>query len=455
MSGVTVSRRRFLGGAAALGTAAGLGGLAGCSRGERPADELLLWGVSGDQVPNQQKVLDGFTAAHPGVKVVARSVPSAVDGDATPVITAVRGGDAPDVWYMDRFTGAQYAAIGLLEPIDDLIKEFGDEGITDDYLRFGVNELTYQGRLYGLPVGTDVRALYYNKTLLRDAGVDLDELDPKNGPLTVERVFELSGKVTKKDARGNYTQMGLVPWLDQGWGYTWSIGTGAVYFDDRACGLDLTAAPVVAAFQMLADWGRDAGHSQVNAFTNSYQPPTNAAPSQSAFLAGKTAFTVQTSTTVFGLKKYAPDLEYGFTFLPVQKAGDQPYTWSGGFSVVAPKGSRMTREVWELMKFYGGKPGQQIFSPATKSLPTLKSLFDERSLADMKPFIDQLEYSTSRPPIPVSSLWWDALVQVHSAMKIGSQTPASALERAQARVGPQMEAYCPFTMPEGYGQKGL
>jgi multiple sugar transport system substrate-binding protein len=450
-----ITRRQLLGATAALSTAAATGVLSGCSRGARDPHQLLLWGVSGDQVPNQQKVLDKFGADHPGLSIVARSVPSAVDGDATPVITAVRGGDAPDVWYMDRFTGAQYAAIGLLEPIDDLIKQYEAPGFTDDYLKFGINELTYQGRLYGLPVGTDVRALYYNKTLLRDAGVDLDELDPKNGPPTIDRILEISGKVTKKDARGNYTQMGLVPWMDQGWGYTWSIGTGAAYFDDARCGMDLTAKPVVDAFQFLYDWGRDAGASQVNAFTSSFQPPTNAAPSQSAFLAQKTAFTVQTSTTVFGLAKYAPKLDYGFTFLPVRAKGDKPYTWSGGFSVVAPKGSRMTREVWELMKFYGGKPGQQIFTPATKSLPTLKSLFGYGPLKDMKAFIDQLGYSTSRPPIPVSSLWWDALVQVHSAMKIGSQTPASALERAQARVAPQMAAYCPFKLPAGYGQTGL
>ena len=63
--------------------------------------------------------------------------------------------------------------------------------------------------------------------------------------------------------------------------------------------------------------------------------------------------------------------------------------------------------------------------------------------------------SAAGTPIPVSSLWWDALVQVHSAMKIGSQTPASALERAQARVAPQLAAYCPFTLPEGYGRTGL
>ncbi|MBA8792797.1 multiple sugar transport system substrate-binding protein [Friedmanniella endophytica] len=448
-----ITRRRLLGGAAALGAAAGTGVLGGCSGGPRDPNHLILWGVGGDQIPNQQKVLDGYLKTHPGVTIDARSVPSAVDGDATPVITAVRGGDAPDVWYMDRFTGAQYAAIGLLEPITPLIERYEEPGFTDGYLKFGLNELTYDNQLYGLPVGTDVRALYYNKTLLRNAGVDLDELDPKNGPPTLQRIFEISEKVTKKDGSGNYTQMGLIPWDAQGWGYTWSIGTGASYFDDRNCSMDLTAKPIVDAFGMLYDWGKEMGWSQVNAFTSSYQP-LNAPPSQTVFLSERTAFTVQTSTTVFALAKYAPKLDYGYTYLPVFNEGDQPYTWSGGFSVVAPKGSQLNKNVWDLMKFYGGRPGQEIFMPATKSLPTLTSLFDYQPLADMKPFIDQLRYSTSRPPFPVSSLWWDALVQAHSAMEIGSQTAQSALEQAQARVAPQMEAYCPFRMPAGYGRTG-
>ena len=103
-----LSRRRFLEGAAALGTAAALGPLAGCSRGERDPNQLLLWGVSGDQVPNQQKVLDSFKATQPGLDVVARSVPSAVDGDATPVITAVRGGTALALVGWDPATSEDY-----------------------------------------------------------------------------------------------------------------------------------------------------------------------------------------------------------------------------------------------------------------------------------------------------------------------------------------------------------
>jgi multiple sugar transport system substrate-binding protein len=354
---------------------------------------------------------------------------------------------------MDRFTGSQYAAIGLLEPITPLIEKYEDSGFLDSWLAFARNELTYQGQIYGLPIGTDVRALYYNKTMLRDAGIDLDELDPKNGPPTIARIMEISDKITKKDERGNYAQMGLIPWNAQGWGYTWSVGTGSSYFDDKSCSTDLTAKPIVDAFQFLHDWGAQMGYGAVNAFEAAYEP-LNHPPSQTAFLGQKMAFTVQTSTTVFALAKYAPKLDYGFTYLPVFKAGDKPYTWSGGFSIVAPKGSALSEPVWNLMKFFAGKTGQSIFMPATKALPTLRELFDLPAIADMRPFIEQLTYSTSRPPIPVGSIWWDALTQVHSSMKIGSKPAQEALEEAQARVSPQMAAYCPFKLPEGYGKTG-
>src|SRR5699024_11582456 len=50
------------------------------------------------------------------------------DLDASSVITAVRGRTGPDVYFMDRFNTSQFASLGLLEPIDDLIEEY--EGVS-------------------------------------------------------------------------------------------------------------------------------------------------------------------------------------------------------------------------------------------------------------------------------------------------------------------------------------
>ena len=55
---------------------------------------------------------------------------------------------------MDRFNGPQYASLGLLEPIDDLIEEYEEvtpEEFMSDWIKFATDELWYDGQYYGLP----------------------------------------------------------------------------------------------------------------------------------------------------------------------------------------------------------------------------------------------------------------------------------------------------------------
>lgn len=450
-----ISRRALLGGLSAAGVIAGAGVLSGCSDQRRGGNYISLWGVGGDARPAQQKVIDGFIKDHPAVRIDAKNVPSnGNDGDATNVITAVRGGTAPDLWWMDRFAAAQYASLGLLEPIDDLIKKYEDDAFLDAWLPFSVNELRYNGSVYGLPTSTDTRGLYYNKKLLRAAGIDIDELAMKNGPITLDRLSAISDRLTKTDKRGNYTKMGFIPWHGQGWGYTWGVGLGASYFDDARCEMTMLTDESLRAHQMIYDFARDKGYDRISAFISSYEP-TNAPPGQTAFYTDRLGFDIGTSGTMNGIRQYAPKLDWGYTHLPIFERGDQPYTWSGGFALVMPKGSSMTKNVWDFMKYYAGVPGQTIYSPATFSVPTRREVFDDPGLKQLQPAIDQLPNATSRPPVPVGQLWWDSLVQAQESVTIGSKTAEQALETAQAQVGGQMTANCPFKLPPGYGKTGF
>lgn len=446
-----MQRRTFLTGAAAAGAIAGLGLLSGCAPARTNPNNISLWGVPGDQRPIELDIVKAFGAVRPDINVKVSTAPSNGTGDATSIITAVRGGTAPDLWFMDRFSCAQYASLGLLEPISDLIEKYEDDGFIDQWLPFATRELTLGGKLYGLPTETDSRVLFYNKTLLRENGIDLDELDPKNGPPTVARIMEISNQLMKKDGRGNYTQLGLIPWDGEGWGYTWALANQAQFFDNATCSTDLTAKPILDAYSFLHDQAREMNFGKVDAFKATYEPP-NHPPAQTSFYGQQQGFMISGPFYSRGLDKYVPDLDYGYTYLPVFNEGDSPYSWSGGFSLVAPKGSAMTKEVWDFMKFYCGMPGQSIFMPAAQTLPTHLEMLEssDPGVTDLKFFIDQLEYSTSRPPFPVSQVWWDSMKQAQDSVILGSKSPIEALETAQARVAPQLELYCPFEMPKGY-----
>lgn len=452
-----IDRRTFLTGAAGLGALTAMVTLAGCAQSASPAGTVRYWGINGTNVPNENRVLNAFakTPAGRSIRVEKSSVPQSSSSDATGIITAVRGKTAPDVWYMDRFTAAQFAALGLLEPIDDMIRASGAtvDDVRSEYVDFAIDELTYDGKLYGLPTECDSRVLYYNRKTMRAGGLDPDELDPANGPVTVDRILEMSDRLTKKDARGNYTQLGLIPWDGEGYGFTWSLAKGAKFFDGSSCTIDLSGGPVESAYQFLYDEARRLDYKKVDAFTATYTPP-NAPPAQTAFNGGQEAFLISGNWIQQSINQYVPDLDFGTTYLPVFDQADKPYTWSGGYALVCPKGSSMSKDVWEFMKFYAGPVGQSIYMPRAYVLPTQKEVLRTTTnpvlTKDLKFFVDQLAFSTSRPPFPVSALWWDSMTTAQQAVELGSSTPRQALAAAQARVTPQMALYCPFTMPAGY-----
>jgi multiple sugar transport system substrate-binding protein len=76
---------------------------------------------------------------------------------------------APDVLYEDTFLIKSDAAAGYLAPLDGYVKKWSD------WSQFPANARQAgegaDGKLYGIPMGTDTRALWYNKTVLQKAGI--------------------------------------------------------------------------------------------------------------------------------------------------------------------------------------------------------------------------------------------------------------------------------------------
>ena len=63
----------------------------------------------------------------------------------------------------------------------------------EDFFRAPWEECFYDGRQYAIPYDTDVRVLYYNKALFRQAG-----LDPDRPPKTWSEMREYSRKLTRR-----------------------------------------------------------------------------------------------------------------------------------------------------------------------------------------------------------------------------------------------------------------
>lgn len=439
-----ISRRGF--GALAAATA-GSAALTSCATRSGSDKVVTYWTTITDPITMKawNEMAAGFEKQNPGYHVKILPTPSLGTGDATNLITAVRGHTGPDCYLIDRYTTAQYAGMGLLENLQKYVDQ--DKGMEDQYLRFAWQEGSYNGDAYGIPLDTDSRGLFYNKTILAQNGISEHDFHPENGPMTIDKAVQYGLRMNKKDAKGNYTRIGFIPWNGQGFWATWCLMYGATFFNNKNCTMDLTSPEMQGAYELFKTWDKELNFKKVDAFNATYAPP-GSPPQQGTFYTGRMAMSVDGNFALSGLHQYAPKLKWGVTYLPVAKAGDHPFTWSGGFAMVMPKGPANADGGWKFIKYMTGPEGQRIYSKATSHLPTWKSLLKEKKvIAGQEFFADILKYSTSRPPLPVNAQLQAALDTVTQSIQVSGEDPVSALKTAQKEMEANMKQFCPFKLP--------
>ncbi|HEY0187304.1 MAG TPA: extracellular solute-binding protein [Cellulomonas sp.] len=120
-----------------------------------------------------QKAKTEYEEANPGTTI--ELVPIEADEDQYYTKLALMNGSAdtaPDVIYEDTFQIRSDAAAGYLLPIDDYLAEWDDwDQFLDTAKEAGLGD---DGLTYGVPMGTDTRAIYYNKDLFEQAGLPTD-----------------------------------------------------------------------------------------------------------------------------------------------------------------------------------------------------------------------------------------------------------------------------------------
>jgi multiple sugar transport system substrate-binding protein len=77
---------------------------------------------------------------------------------------------APDVLYEDTFLTKSDVAAGYLMPLDNRLKQWPDWS-KEFFPQSKIPAEGPDGKVYGVPMGTDTRALWYNKTIFKKAGI--------------------------------------------------------------------------------------------------------------------------------------------------------------------------------------------------------------------------------------------------------------------------------------------
>jgi len=443
------SRRRFLqysglaAGAAVLAACAPVAPGAPAASGGAAAPaaagkELEAWSrMTGLAQDSTKGIVDNYNKQNKkGVTLKFVFIPQTQGSQADEkLLTAVAGGTPPALHYADRFTVPQFAQQGFFTDITDLAQTAGVKG--DDYYPFAWAEATYKDKIYALPFDTDTRALWYNKDIMKEAG-----LDPEKPPTTLDELRAATKALTKKDGNGNVTRYGFNPLYDQAWSYTWGFAFKGEFQDPTTKKITTAHPNNIKAMQFVKDFVDEIGVDAIDAMISACAG-TACNDQNDYFWTGQSAMTCSGNWKVAQAHKYKPDVNYGVVPMPGPD-GPAPFaSWAGGWSWAVPKGNKDVEAAFDALSYMCGAEGQLKYCKDTFHIPTnVKTsedpFFREDPLHAV--FMDLLKVSHTRPPIPKGSLLWDSLFKAYrDEIPHGKKTPEQALMDVDKQVNDELE----------------
>ena len=340
--------------------------------------ELVMWGGwSGDSIAQFTEMLDAYNATQDKVHITYQYVESMEQK----LLTAIAGGETCDVVLWDRFNTSTYAPKGALLAIDDMIAADGvDLGM---FFAPAVDEMIYDGKLYGLPTMLDTRVLFCNIDLLEEVGIDYKQIT------TWEKLEEAAIAATKRDENGAMTQSGYVM-NDLGLfsAYLWQAGGELI---------NTETDPATVAFNS------EAGLKALN-FINKllneekvYEVGFNEAYNNQAFIAGKAAMTVTGPWDLKAVKNAGINL--GIVSCP---AGDGGFASSmGGFGLAIPALAEHPREAMDFIEWWAcDAQNSVLFTKINGYLPANIEAANDPYIKDdqhLSAMFDAFQYGRIRP----------------------------------------------------------
>lgn len=130
--------------------------------------QYMIWDVN--QEDGMVAAAEAFEDKNPGIKIDIQVTPW--DQYWTKLEAASGGGSAPDMFWMHSMEFSKYSDAGLLMNLDELVAEsdsLDPSEFPDELIELYSAE---DGSMYGIPKDYDTIALWYNKELFDNAGID-------------------------------------------------------------------------------------------------------------------------------------------------------------------------------------------------------------------------------------------------------------------------------------------
>lgn len=332
------------------------------------------------------------------------------------MLISTAGGDPPDIAGLWSSQVAPYMASNAIEPLDELTH---DNTVTPNtykpYVYRICAPLQPDGtrRLFAASSTPSVCALYWNKTLFREAG-----LDPESPPRTIEELDAMAAKLTVTKG-ADITRAGFLPNHPGWWDYYWGIYFGNDLYDEATGLFRINTPAQQRAFTWYQSYARRYGTEPIQQFTKSVGA---FATPQNPFYTGKVAMVVQGPFFAEFIRRNSPGLvgNYGVTFIPlpadIGKPGDIAL---GDLDVwVIPRGARHKQEALEVLRFFTRQDNMERLAAGHAKPSPLTSVSDSFLTNNPNPFIRVFEQIMLSPTVhimPQSPVWERVQSEINQA----------------------------------------
>ncbi|MGH2350427.1 MAG: ABC transporter substrate-binding protein [Chloroflexota bacterium] len=278
-------------------------------------------------------------------------------------------GTAPDVVNGENFSWSQFYNSGVILEIGDYLKRDKID-LRRDYVLMG-SEI-WCGTTYAMPFDGDPRAVYYNKTMLQQAGAK-DPWDDLKGQWTFDDMQEIMTKV--KRVTGNAgtdvygVHMGYTGMSEAMGMFVWSFG--GKWADYQKMQYTLDSPESLAAHEYVYDW-----YNQNLIMPNAVRSEIGGGEKPLGL--GRAAFRIRAAASHSRIsQEIAGNFEYDIAPFPGRRKGQPGVTIVSGNPHTVSKTTKHPDQSYGLMKFLAGPVAQGFWAKNKTQLPTLKAAQEE------------------------------------------------------------------------------
>lgn len=376
--------------------------------------KITVWSLDRDIQPAPNLIKD-FNALGNGITVEYRQIQ--FDDVVSEAMRAYSTGQAPDIIAIDNPEHALFASRGAFLDLTDRIAA-SEVVKPENYYPGPLKSVMWDEKYFGIPKATNTIALYYNKDMFREKG-----LDPDKPPQTWAELVEAARKLTdpsknvygltfsaKANEEGTFQ---FLPWAQMGGG-----------------GYDKINAE--GAVKALETWKTiiDERLASPDTLTRSQWDSTG------TFNSGNAGMAISGPWELDRMLKEAK-FDWGVALLPVPEEGAQRSSAMGDFNWAIFSNTEHPDEAFKVLEYFVSQDDRMFKDfgqlPPRSDItipPTGEALKD----AGLKVFIEQLQYAQPRGPHPEWPKISKAVQDAIQAALTGQMSPKEALDQAAEKI---------------------